>query len=80
MEVNVALIDEILADQAQPKAVCVFGKILAQQTEEGRKEIQEVLDSEIAATQISAALMRYRGIAIPAQGVRRHRRGECSCR
>lgn len=75
-----ALIDEIIADQSQPKAVCVFGKILNQQTEEQRKEIVEVLESEIPATQISAALMRYRGIQVPAQGIRRHRRGECTCR
>lgn len=75
-----ALIDEILADQITPRAVCVFGKILSQQTEEQLKEIQEVLDSEIPATQISVALLRYRGIKVPAQGIRRHRRGECTCR
>ena len=75
-----ALIDQIIADQITPKATCVFGKILNQQTEEQRKEIEEVLESEIPATQLSAALMRYRGIQVPAQGIRRHRRGECTCR
>ena len=75
-----ALIDEIIADQIHPKASCVFGKVIAQQSEEQRKEIIEVLDSEIPSSQIAVALLKYRGIKVPAQGIRRHRRGECTCR
>lgn len=74
-----SLLDEILEEEKSKKTVCKIGKMLDQQTEEIRKEILEVLASEIPSNKIADGLKKYRNIEVTDSTLRKHRRGDCPC-
>lgn len=75
-----SLLDEILADKSAEKPRCAITKMLALQTEDAQKEIQEVIDSEIPSNRVCNALQKFRGIQLSETSLRKHRRGDCPCR
>lgn len=74
-----SLLEEILADKAEEKPKCAIMKMLVQQTDEMRKEVEEVINSEIPSNRVTTALHKFRGIRISDTSLRKHRRGDCAC-
>lgn len=74
------MLDEILAERADETPRCSVAKMLSLQPDDKRKEIEEVIESEIPANRVVNALMKFRGIQISDTNLRKHRRGDCRCK
>lgn len=75
-----SLLDEILAEKADETPRCSIAKMLNLQPEDRRKEIEEVIESEVPANRVVNALMKFRGIQVSDTNLRKHRRGDCRCK
>jgi hypothetical protein len=75
----VGIFDEIKSEAVLKGPPCAVGLILNQMTEEERKDFELACDDPSIAGTVIARVLQRRGFSVKAEGLRRHRKGDCRC-